>query len=298
LNEVVSELVRCRAAGINNLLDIGPMSTGDLPGDAYENLDKLSAWMKINSEAIYGTRALQGKETATTPASSKGDVRYLYLLPGKKGENKITSVSLSGARRPGPYRAQILGDDRSLPVKLEGDFSAAPPEEGLKVTSPSGHTGVGTESVESSVDENTYSKWCVSHGGRFPIVWQATVVGKRPPVTSYTLCSGEDMPDRDPIAWRFLGSVDGKNWTLLDERQDVPIWEKRNSPKTFTFSNATAYPQYRFEFLAVHHKASMFQLAEIALNPLPVTGGTITVEIPADIPGGSVRVVKLSAAGQ
>ena len=293
LNNVLTELVRCRAAGINNLLDIGPMMTGDLPPDAYVNLEKLSAWMKINSESIYGTRALQGKEAASVPASSKGDIRYLYLVPDRKGKKELTSASLSGIRHPGPYQARILGDARELPVKMDGDFSPTQPETSLKVGSPSGHKGNGAQGVESSVDEDTSSKWCLPHGGRFPIIWQAAVVGKRPPVTSYTLTSANDMPDRDPQAWRFLGSNDGSNWTQLDERKDETVWEKRFFPRTYTFSNRTAYACYRLEFLGVHNNAPMFQLAEIALGPEPVSGGTITVSLPADIADGSVRVVKL-----
>ena len=293
LNNVLTELVRCRAAGINNLLDIGPMSTGDFPPEAYPNLEAFSSWMKINSESIYGTRALQGKEEASVPASSKGDFRYLYLVPNRKGKKELTSASISGIRHPGPYQARILGDARELSVKMEGDFSPTQPVTSLKVGSPSGHKGNGAQGVESSVDEDTSTKWCVSHGGRFPIIWQAAVVGKRPPVNSYTLTSANDMPDRDPQAWRFLGSNDGSNWTQLDERKGEAVWEKRFSPRIFTFSTRTAYAYYRIEFLGVHNKATLFQLSEIALGPEPASGGTITVSLPADIADGSVRVVKL-----
>ncbi len=293
LNDVIGELVRCRAAGINNLLDIGPTSSGDLEPAAYENLAKLAAWMQVNSESIYGTRALQGRETATVPASSKGAVRYLYLIPGKKGGQGPASVAVSGVRQPGPYRAHLLGDEQELAVTTSGDFTAPPPELGLKIGSPSGHAGADPQGIEASHDENSGTKWCLGHGNRFPIVWQADVVGKRPPVTAYALTSGNDMPDRDPGAWRFLGSHDGANWTLLDERKDGPVWEKRNARKLFNLANSTAYAHYRLEFLRVHNKASMFQLSEIALLPTPVTGGTITVAVPVVPPEAGVRVVKL-----
>jgi alpha-L-fucosidase len=293
LNDVVGELVRCRASGINNLLDIGPTASGDLAPEAYENLEKLAAWMKINGEAIYGTRALPGRETASVPASSKGDTRYLYLIPGKQRHKGVTSVSLSGVRHPGPYRAHLLGDERELSITIKGDFSPTQPEPGLKLTSPSGHAGTSPEGIDCSIDENSATKWCLGHKNRFPIIWQVEVIGERPPVTSYTLTSGNDMPDRDPEAWRFLGSQDGMNWTLLDERKDQPVWEKRNSRKVFTVSNRTAYAHYRFEFLRVHNRAPMFQISEIALLPAPITGGTLTVAVPATTPAAGVRVVKL-----
>jgi alpha-L-fucosidase len=293
LNDVVGELVRCRASGINNLLDIGPTASGDLPPDAYGNLEKLGAWMKINGEAIYGTRALPRRETASVPASSKGDIRYLYLIPGKKPAAGDMTVSLAGVRYPGPYRAHLLGDERELPVTVTGDFSTAQPEPGLKVSSPSRHSGKSPEGIENSIDENSATKWCLGHGNRFPIIWQAEVIGPRAPVTSYALTSANDMPDRDPAAWRFSGSRDGVNWTLLDERKEQPAWEKRNTKKTFTLSNATAYSHYRFEFLGVHNGAPMFQLSEIALLPTPIAGGTVTLSVPAPTPAAGVRVVKL-----
>ena len=84
-------------------------------------------------------------------------------------------------------------------------------------------------------------------------------------MTGYTLTSAEDVPARDPKAWRFLGSQDGSSWTLLDERRDEPVWAARNTAKTFKFTNRTVYAHYRFEFLEVHG-VPHFQLAEIALD--------------------------------
>ena len=109
----------------------------------------------------------------------------------------------------------------------------------------------------------------------FPIVWQAHVLpAQKEPLTSYTLTSANDVPGRDPKAWRFLGSQDGKQWTLLDERKDVPVWPARNSPQTFRFTNKTVYAWYRFEFLAVH-EVSHFQIAEIALGSIPLSAGSV-----------------------
>jgi hypothetical protein len=37
----------------------------------------------------------------------------------------------------------------------------------------------------------------------------------------------------------------------------------------------------------------MFQLSELALLPMPVAGGTVTVAVPAAPPEAGVRVIKL-----
>ncbi|MEI6645459.1 MAG: glycoside hydrolase N-terminal domain-containing protein [bacterium] len=115
----------------------------------------------------------------------------------------------------------------------------------------------------------------MEHGGRFPIMWQMAMPPQWPAVTSYTITSASEMPERDPKAWRFLGSPDGVAWTVLDEQKDVPAWPVRRSPKTFQVNNQTAYAHYRFEFLETHN-APHFQVAEIALNPNPPGTATDT----------------------
>jgi hypothetical protein len=169
---------------------------------------------------------------------------------------------------------QAFGD---VMVQLADSAMTKEPE----ISSPSGHAISGSQGVEASCDGNPATKWCFEHQGVFPIVWQAHVFSdQKEPLNSYTLTSANDVPGRDPTAWRFLGSHDGKQWTLLDERKDVPTWPTRNSPLTFHFANKTAYSWYRFEFLAVH-QVSHFQLAEIALGSIPLasTGSQKTAAI-------------------
>jgi alpha-L-fucosidase len=117
IDEVLETLVSCRSAGINTLLNIGPLSSGDLPPDGHKGIEQLAVWMKVNGESMHGTRALQGSEDASVYASSKGDIRYLYLVPGKKGdENGL--VSISGLN--GEYRAALLGTTQELTVLKQG----------------------------------------------------------------------------------------------------------------------------------------------------------------------------------
>ena len=134
------------------------------------------------------------------------------------------------------------------------------------VTNPSHHDSSPTETVAAAADGSPDTKWCIEHGGRFPIVWQVARPGApKVPVTGYTLTSANDIPERDPKAWRLLGSQDGEHWILLDERRDQPIWPARKTAKSFTFANRTAYANYRIEFLETH-QATHFQLSEITLG--------------------------------
>lgn len=103
----------------------------------------------------------------------------------------------------------------------------------------------------------------------------------------------EGAADTDIFGMAQEKQRDGASWTLLDERKDEPEWDKRNARRVFTVSNSTAYAHYRLEFLRVHDNAPMFQISEIALLPTPLTGGAITVAVPAATPESGVRVVKL-----
>ena len=152
-----------------------------------------------------------------------------------------------------------------------------------EVISPKG------KDAEATVDGSIATKWCVENKSIFPIIWEVRIRAdeQKIPLSRYTLTSANDVPARDPKAWRFLGSQDGKTWTLLDERQDVRIWPARKSAQSFEFKNKTAYSHYKFEFLA-NHGVPHFQLAEIALGNLNLAGSASkpqAVAAVATVPG-------------
>ena len=54
---LIRNLVDIASKGGNYLLNIGPKEDGTIPPESIERLKDLSAWMKVNSEAIYATKA-------------------------------------------------------------------------------------------------------------------------------------------------------------------------------------------------------------------------------------------------
>ena len=117
LGEVLTELVRSRNAGVNYILGFGPMANGELEPEAYQNMAKMGEWMKVNSESIYGTRALPDGESASVLAAAKGNVRYLYLLP-QAAEGPVR-VSITGYS--GKVQAEVLGGGAPLEVSRDGN---------------------------------------------------------------------------------------------------------------------------------------------------------------------------------
>jgi hypothetical protein len=63
-------------------------------------------------------------------------------------------------------------------------------------------------------------------------------------VTRYTITSGSDVEERDPLNWFLSGSNNGTSWTTLDTRtgEDFPT---RLLTRTFEFTNTTPFIFYR-----------------------------------------------------
>ncbi|WP_083488725.1 alpha-L-fucosidase [Pedobacter borealis] len=61
----MNNLIRCRAANTNMLLNFGPTKNGILTADMYRHLDDFAQWMKVNSKSVKGTHSLEDKESAS-----------------------------------------------------------------------------------------------------------------------------------------------------------------------------------------------------------------------------------------
>lgn len=79
-------------------------------------------------------------------------------------------------------------------------------------------------------------------------------------VTSYTLTSGNDAPDRDPKNWMLLGSNSGTDWDVLDTRNNQ-IFTERNQTVKYDFTSETAYKYYVLAITS-NNGGGLFQLSE------------------------------------
>jgi alpha-L-fucosidase 2 len=207
-----------------------------------------------------------------TIAVQAADLTLRYDQPALRWEQEALPIG------NGQMGAMLFGGIQSEQIQFNEESLWIGDEDDTGAYQAFGDVFVQFSNIESqdvgiaapaTIDGNSDTKWCVENQGAFPLIWQARLNAddQKSPITRYTLTSANDVPERDPSAWRFYGSQDAKTWTLLDERKDVAIWPARNSAQSFEFENQTAYSHYKFEFLATHG-ASHFQLAEIGLGAL------------------------------
>jgi len=105
----VQLLVDIVVKGGNLLLNIGPAPDGSWPEGAYTLLAEMGRWMKINGEAIYGTRAIAPYKDGKVCINSKGDHTWYLFYMADEGEAMPASVTMNGLTLPAGARVTMLG---------------------------------------------------------------------------------------------------------------------------------------------------------------------------------------------
>ena len=77
---LVHLLARTASAGSNYLLNVGPTKLGEIVPAHAQRLSEMGAWLKVNGEAIYATRAGAIAPSANTVCTRNGDIHYVHAL--------------------------------------------------------------------------------------------------------------------------------------------------------------------------------------------------------------------------
>lgn len=84
--EIIQELIDIVSKNGNMLLNVSPMGNGKLDQKAYDLLQEIGAWMKINGESIYGTRPWLTSGLESVRFVKKGE-KTVYLSLFEEAEN-------------------------------------------------------------------------------------------------------------------------------------------------------------------------------------------------------------------
>ncbi len=132
-NEIIEKLVDIVSKGGNYLLNIGPGPDGELDPTAYQRLKEIGAWMKVNGEAIYGTRMYdvfgEGESVRYT-RSKDGKTRYIFLFDFPKEKVRLSKINFTK-----DTKLQLLGSNNKISYKpIENGVEISIPESTRKIT--------------------------------------------------------------------------------------------------------------------------------------------------------------------
>lgn len=115
--ELVHILIDKVARGGNLLLNIGPTADGRIPEIMQQRLLDIGNWLKVNGEAIYGTRKWEGAPSVTPETTQyftrKG--RDLYLIITKWQDKPVTVSGIIS-----PSGVEILGSGNKVKYSFSG----------------------------------------------------------------------------------------------------------------------------------------------------------------------------------
>ncbi len=138
----VQMLVDIVIKGGNLLLNIGPGPQGQWHDDAYKLLEDIGAWMKVNGEAIYGTRALAPYKDGKVCISRKGNSTiYIYYM-ADDNENMPAQIVMNAFSLPEKAKLTMVGSGTSLKWKKSGNGFAIDIPEKVRKSPPSRYVWV------------------------------------------------------------------------------------------------------------------------------------------------------------
>lgn len=124
--EIIKKLVDIVSKGGNYLLNIGPSPEGEFDTVAYQRLEEIGKWMKMNSEAIYSTgmyKVFGEGENIRFTQSKDGKTIYVFLLeiPDEKlllqklNPSKNAKITMLGSKQRLKWKSDANGTEIRLP---------------------------------------------------------------------------------------------------------------------------------------------------------------------------------------
>ncbi len=175
--DLLQKLIDITSKGGNFLLNVGPNENGEIPVVCQQTLREMGDWLKLNGEAVYGTKASPFPSLSWGRATRKGQIIYLHVFDWTKNgrlnlplTNKITKAYLladkktilkveQNSERSVIYLPNYAPDKIAsvIAIEFEGEPKVIPmPLDGKTVTASSTKEGTKTSYLN---DNDPKNKW-------------------------------------------------------------------------------------------------------------------------------------------
>jgi alpha-L-fucosidase len=135
--EAVHLLVDIVSKGGNLLLNVAPGPDGTWQQGAYDLLAEMGAWLKVNGEAIYGSRAVAPhKDGSLRLTRGKDGAVYFVYLAGEGESRMPAEIRVSSGRPADGAAVTLLGSVANLPWRLDGEGFVVRVPESVRATAP------------------------------------------------------------------------------------------------------------------------------------------------------------------
>ncbi|MBS1915632.1 MAG: alpha-L-fucosidase [Bacteroidetes bacterium] len=120
--QLVQLLIKIVSRGGNFLLNIGPGPDGDWDPTAYQRLNDVGAWMKINGEGIYYSKPIApySSDNIFYTQSKDGKNIYAFYLSEKEDVSLPAQIKISQLTANKKTKITLLGSKEKLKWKQDG----------------------------------------------------------------------------------------------------------------------------------------------------------------------------------
>ncbi len=120
VHKLINIMVNIVAKNGNFLLNIAPSPEGDWDPKAYDRLEGIGKWMKINDEAIYSTKPIAPFEENKIRFTRKGKTLYAIYLPDEDEKEIPNFININSFTPKKNTKIELLGNKGKLEWEKNG----------------------------------------------------------------------------------------------------------------------------------------------------------------------------------
>ena len=128
IESVIHEMVEVISRNGNFLVNIGPKADGTIPEPQMERLMAMKSWLKVNGEAIYGSRYWKESEQKDAHLAFTTNGKKLYAIQLKKPDAPFVITGTAGWGAEKVKSVRLLGSDAKVSSRMT--------PQGLEITPP------------------------------------------------------------------------------------------------------------------------------------------------------------------